>query len=81
MKTTRYYEENVLRRRPYLRCEWYERALRDPRRREVQPNGRVRYWIFLEEMRKYLRVVTLADGETVHSAFPDRRFTPEGDRG
>lgn len=80
MKTTRYFDENVLRRRPYLRREWCERALQEPLRREVQPDGRVRYWIFVEELRKYLRVVTLADGETVHSAFPDRRFTPEGNR-
>lgn len=80
MKTTRYFDENVLRRRPYLRREWCERALREPLRREVQPDGRVRYWIFVEELRKYLRVVTLADGETVHSAFPDRRFTPGGNR-
>ena len=30
-----------------------------------------------EEMNgKYLRVVLLADGETVHNAFLDRRFKP-----
>ena len=74
MKTTRYFEEQVLRKRPYLMREWCERALRQPLRREVQPDGRVRYWIYIEELGKYLRVVTLADGETVHNAFPDRRF-------
>jgi len=78
MKTTRYFEEQVLRKRPYLRREWCERALRDPLRREVQPDGRVRYWIFVEEMGKYLRVVTLADGKTVHNAFPDRDFQEAG---
>ena len=41
---------------------------------DVQENGRVRYWIFIEELGKYLRVVTLEDGETVHNAFPDRGF-------
>ncbi len=74
MKTTRYFEEQVLRKRPYLMREWCERALRQPLQREVQPDGRVRYWIYIEELGKYLRVVTLADGETVHNAFPDRRF-------
>jgi hypothetical protein len=54
--------------------EWCERALRQPLQREVQPDGRVRYWIHIEELGKYLRVVTLEDGETVHNAFPDRRF-------
>ena len=42
--------------------------------REVQPSGRVRYWIFIPELGKYLRVITLEDGETVHNAFPDREF-------
>jgi len=47
---------------------------RSPIHRQTQPDGRVRYWIFIEELGKYLRVVTLADGETVHNAFPDRDF-------
>ncbi len=74
MKTTRYFEEQVLRKRPYLRREWCERALREAVHREIQPDGRVRYWIFIPEIAKYLRVVTLEDGETVHNAFPDRDF-------
>jgi hypothetical protein len=74
MKTTRYLEEQVLRKRPYIRREWCEKALRQPIRREVQPDGRIRYWTFIQEIGQYLRVVTLADGETVHNAFPDRRF-------
>jgi len=78
MKTTRYFEEQVLRKRPYLQREWCERALREPFRREVQPDGRIRYWIFVEELGRFLRVVTLADGETVHNAFPDRDFKEAG---
>jgi hypothetical protein len=74
MKTTRYFEEQVLRKRAYLRREWCERALREPTHRAVQPDGRVRYWVFVPELGRYLRVVTLADGETVHNAFPDRGF-------
>ena len=38
MKTTRYFEEQVLRKRPYLKREWCEQALRNPARREVQPD-------------------------------------------
>ena len=74
MKTTRYFEEQVLRKRPYIRREWCERALREPLRREVQPDGRVRYWIYVEELGRHLRVVTLEDGESIHNAFLDRRF-------
>lgn len=74
MKPTRYFEEQVLRKRPYIQREWCERALREPLRREVQADGRIRFWVFIAELDKYLRVVTLEDGETVHNAFPDRGF-------
>jgi len=74
MKTTRYFEEQVVRKRPYLKREWCELALQNPVRRIVQPDGRIRQWVFIEELNKYLRVVTLEDGETVLNAFPDRNF-------
>lgn len=74
MKTTRYFEEQVLRKRPYIRREWCEMSLERPVRVEVQPDGRIRYWVFIPELRKHLRVVTLDDSETVHNAFPDRDF-------
>ena len=75
MKTTRYFEERVMVKRPYLKRSWCEQALTDYEHHEVQPeNGSIRYWIFVEELEKYLRVVTLSDGETVHNAFPDRNF-------
>ena len=75
LKTTRYFEEQVLRKRPYIRREWCEQTLTHPLRREVQPDGRVRMWAYIRDLGKYLRVVTLDDGETVHNAFPDRDFT------
>ena len=75
MKTTRYFEEQVLRKRPYIRREWCERIVAHPIRREVQPDGRVRYWGVVDEFGgRVLRVVTLADGETILNAFPDRDF-------
>jgi hypothetical protein len=77
LKTTRYFEEQVLRKRPYIKREWCAKALSEPVRRETQPDGRIRYWIFIDELEKYLRVVTLEDGETVHNAFPDRDFREE----
>ncbi|KPL09223.1 hypothetical protein AMJ85_06985 [candidate division BRC1 bacterium SM23_51] len=75
MKMTRYFEEQVLRKRPYLRREWCEQVVAGPMRREVQPDGRVRYWGVVEELEgRVLRVITLQDGETIHNAFPDRDF-------
>ena len=40
----------------------------------INPVGRVRYWVYVPELEKCLRVVTLEDGETVLNAFPDRDF-------
>ena len=74
MKTTPYFEREVLRKRPYIRLEWLRRALVAPVCREEQPDGRIRHWVHVPEIGKYLRAVTLADGETIHSAFPDRGF-------
>jgi len=74
MKTTRYFEEQVLRKRPYLKREWCELAIRNPVKRIVQPDGRIRHWVFISDLNKYLRVVTLEDGETIMNAFPDRNF-------
>lgn len=74
MKRTRHYEEFTLVERPYLRDEWCDRVLGAPVRTEHQPNGRIRHWAFIQELGRYLRVVTEADGESVITAFPDRRF-------
>lgn len=73
VRTTRYFEEQVLRKRAYLRRERCEQVLANPEQVELQPDGRIRYWGYIPELGKYLRVVTLSDG-TVHNAFPDRRF-------
>jgi hypothetical protein len=78
VKFTRYFE--ALRSRPdraVIREEWIERAIRTPVKEAVQADGRIRRWVQVAEMEnRYLRVVLLADGETVHNAFFDRRFAP-----
>ena len=75
MKTTRYFEEQVLRKRPYIRREWCEQVVMNPIRSEVQPDGRIRHWGVVEGLGgRELRVVTLEDGETILNAFSDRGF-------
>ncbi len=74
MKTTRYFEEQVLRKRPYIRREWCEKAISNWVQRQAQADGRIRFWVFIPELNKYLRVITLEDGETVLNAFPDSNF-------
>ncbi|PKO61511.1 MAG: hypothetical protein CVU24_08250 [Betaproteobacteria bacterium HGW-Betaproteobacteria-18] len=77
MQMTDYFRNDVMVKRPYIKAEWLELALTNPVRREVQADdGRIRHWVWIEELGRYLRVVTLEDGTTVHNAFPDRRFTP-----
>jgi hypothetical protein len=82
LKTTRYFEEQVLRKRPYIQRDWCLQVLASPIRREVQGDGRVRFWgpiALLGETRpQFLRVVTLEDGETIHNAFFDRNFREGG---
>ncbi len=75
MKTTHYFQEQVLRKRPYIKIEWCERILKDPLTYEIQPDGRTRFWGAVEELNgRILRVVTLEDDKTIHNAFPDRNF-------
>jgi len=67
-----------LRKRPYIERAWCEAVIAAPLRREVQADGRVRFWGEVtmpgEAAPRVLRVVTLEDGETVHNAFLDRDF-------
>lgn len=50
--------------------------MEQPVREERQSDGRIRRWAYIEAETKYLRVILLADGETVHNAFFDRDFKP-----
>jgi hypothetical protein len=78
VKATRYFE--AVRNRPdraIIREEWIENAIRAPIRETTQADGRIRRWTQVPEMEnRFLRVILLADGETVHNAFFDRRFSP-----
>ncbi|MBI4932107.1 MAG: hypothetical protein HY841_15220 [Bacteroidetes bacterium] len=74
MKTTRYFEEQVLRKRTYIKREWCIQVMKSPARKETQPDGRIRYWGFIPELDRFLRIVVLEDGETIHNAFIDRNF-------
>jgi hypothetical protein len=81
MKSTRYFQD--MRARPDrapIRLDWIERTVRHPHSEAVQSDGRIRRWARIPEAgNRWLRVVLLADGETVHNAFFDRGFR-EDDR-
>ncbi len=70
-----YFRENVLIKRPYIQPDWCLTALRTAAKREVQPEDeRIRHRVYIEQLGKFLRVLSLEDGVTLHNAFPDRRF-------
>ncbi|WP_018233118.1 membrane protein [Thioalkalivibrio thiocyanodenitrificans] len=78
MKTTWYFR--AVRTRPdraAIRDEWIRRVMDHPERQAIQADGRIRRWArIMEREGRYLRVVLLSDGETVHNAFFDRGFKP-----
>ena len=78
MKTTRYFDATRQREdRLAILDEWVLLAVSLPHAEVIQVDGRIRRWALIEVAgRRYLRVVLLPDGETVHNAFFDRRFKP-----
>jgi hypothetical protein len=82
MKTTRYFGEQVLRKRPDINPNQCAEVIVRPLRRLVQDDGRIRHWGRVVDSRdgttRVLRVVTLDDGETIHNAFFDRDFRENG---
>ena len=68
---------SVTRERPdraVIDLQWIKAVIKNPLKEEVQADGRIRRWAYIAEAEKYLRVVLVEDGETVHNAFFDRSF-------
>ena len=78
MKFTDYFQ--ALRQRPdraIIRDEWIQYVIDQPVKERIQQDGRIRRWAAIGDMDgRYLRIVLLTDGETIHNAFFDRRFKP-----
>lgn len=75
MKTTKYFD--YMRKRPdraMIRDEWIAYVIGRPEKTEVQSDGRIRMWAWIPEARKFLRVILLEYGVTVHNAFFDRSY-------
>jgi len=51
-------------------------VIEHPVKEVIQKDGRIRRWAQIDMMEgKFLRVILLPDGETVHNAFFDRSFS------
>jgi len=75
MKTTQYFR--YTRNRPdraFIKEEWIKFVINNPIKEEVQTDGRIKKWAKINEAKKYLRVILLDDGATVHNAFFDKSF-------
>ena len=78
MKTTRYFKYTRRRSdRALIKDEWIKSVVNNPEKTEVQTDGRIRKWAKIKEVNKYLRVILLPDGETVHNVFFDRSYKGE----
>ena len=78
MKTTEYFRATRIRPdREVIKDEWIQHVVRFPEKEHIQADGRLRRWARIEKMEnRYLRVIVLPDGETLHNAFFDRRYKP-----
>jgi len=78
VKFTKYFES--MRGRPdraSIRLEWIGAVVEYPEKEQIQSDGRIRRWAKIDEAEgRYLRVILLEDGETIHNAFFDRNYTP-----
>lgn len=58
-----------------IKEDWIKFVLQNPVRKVMQTDKRIRCWAkIVEADGKYLRVILLEDGITVHNAFFDRTF-------
>ncbi len=78
MKTTKYFDSIWSRPdRAIIKPEWIQFVIDNPLKEVIQDDRRLRRWAQIDEMdNRYLRVILLEDGETVHNAFFDRGFQP-----
>lgn len=70
--TTFYFDNSVCMRRPYVTLGACVNVIENYVFRENQFDGRIRFWGKYQD--RYLKVITLEDGLTVHNAFFDRNF-------
>ena len=79
MKTTKHFDH--VRRRPdraMITDVWISEVVDNPIETVVQADGRFKKWAFIKDAERYLRVILLEDGETIHNAFFDRGYTEKG---
>ena len=77
-KTTKYFDSMRLREdRSDIEMDWIERVILNADTTVIQADSRIKKGGRIAESDgRFLRVILLQDGETLHNAFFDRRFKP-----
>ena len=68
LETTPYYERAIRVKHPEVKDEWVERVLANPHHVETQADGRLRYYGYIAEERKWIRVI-IDDGKLHNRCF------------
>ena len=71
METTEYYESEVKTKHPEIEDKWIDMVLANPYHIETQLDGRMRYYGYIEEAGKWLRVIV--ENGKLHNRFFDRQ--------
>ena len=76
MKTTQYFRLIKQRKdRAFIKEKWIAKVVYLPEFEMIQNNNRISRWSKIEEFdNRFLRVILLEDGETIHNCFFDRNF-------
>ena len=68
IETSEYYEREAKYKHPDIRDEWVARVLANPYYTETQEDGRIRYYGYISEADKWIRVI-LEDGILINRFF------------
>ena len=71
VETTEYFEQIARIKHPEVTDEWVTRVLANPYHTEMQADGRIRYYGFIDEESKWVRVI-LEDGRLFNRFFDGR---------
>ena len=75
MKFTNYFNHTRLcPDRADIKLEWIQFVFYHPDFEQIQTDGRIRRWAYINEAERYLRIVILEDKEIIHNAFFDRSY-------
>lgn len=77
METTRYYDTEVKLKHPDIKDEWVQRVVSNPYRTEVQADGRIRYYGYITEEQKWLRVI-VEDGKLLNRFYDHHKLREWG---